>query len=139
MTASPSYSENKELGSKLFEAVQFQDLIAIKDLLGKGGDVNHVENGRPLLGWAAQSGNVEVVNALLAAGANPNLGDTGFGHSPLMRAIDTQQVEIVRALLKAKANPNASSKEKKSCLMMAAESRKPEIVKMLVDAGANVK
>ncbi len=123
---------------KLFEAVQFQDLVQIKALIAGGANANAVENGRPILGWAAQNGNVAVVDALLAAGADPNRSDIAVGHTPLMRAIDTQHVEVVKALLKGKANPSFVSKGK-SCLMMAAESRKPEIVQSLVDAGADTK
>ena len=39
----------------------------IGELLAKGADANHVEGGRNLLIWAAQSGLVEVAEALLAA------------------------------------------------------------------------
>ncbi|MBX7136940.1 MAG: ankyrin repeat domain-containing protein [Oligoflexia bacterium] len=128
------------VGEKLFEAVQFQDLPAVQALLAKGAKADYQQNGRPLLGWAAQSGSVEVVEALLRAGANPNTSDSGgTGHTPLMRAIDTQQTAIVKALLKGGANPNAKTPDGKTCLSMGAESRKPEIVQALVDGGADMK
>ncbi|RIL06773.1 MAG: hypothetical protein DCC75_10575 [Proteobacteria bacterium] len=126
-------------GAELYEAVLFQDLPKIQSLISKGADVNYIENGRPILGWAAQNGSVKVVEALLKAGANPNIADQGIGHTPLMRAIDMQHLEIVRALLGAKADPNAVASDGRSCLMMAVESRKPQIVQALVDARADVK
>ena len=128
----------KPTGSELYEAALFQDLPKVQSLLAAGADANHLERGRPVLGWAAQSGNVEVVEALIKGGANPNIADEGIGHTPLMRAIDTQFIEIVRALLKAKADPNAVNSQGESCLIMAVKSRKPEIVQALIDGGANV-
>ncbi|MCB0330621.1 MAG: ankyrin repeat domain-containing protein, partial [Bdellovibrionales bacterium] len=126
------------LNKQLYQAVQFQDVAQIQALASKGADVNHKENGRPILGWAAQNGNVEVVSALLKLGANPNIADEGVGHTPLMRAIDTQFIEIAKTLLNGKADPNAKNQDGESCLMMAVQSGKPELVKALVDGGADV-
>ena len=126
------------LNKQLYQAVQFQDLPQIQGLVSKGADVNHKENGRPILGWAAQNGNAEVVSALLKLGANPNIADDGVGHTPLMRAIDTQFVDIAKALLDGKADPNAKNLDGESCLMMAMHSGKVELVKLLIDAGADV-
>jgi ankyrin repeat protein len=123
----------------LFEAVQLQDVEALKALLAKGADANTIENGRPLLGWAAQNGNTQIVDLLLKAGANPNLADQGIGHTPLMRAIETQQPGAILLLLKAKADPNAKTPDGESCLTMAVESRKPKVVQALIVSGANVK
>jgi len=127
-------------GDALYEAVLFQDLAKVKSLVANGADVNYIARGRPLLGWAAQnSGDVEVLKFLLKAGANPNIADEGVGHTPLMRAIDTQQIEAVNVLLKAKANPSAKTPDGESCLVLAVKSRKPEIVKALIEAKADVK
>ncbi len=134
-----AFAENAALDKQLTQAVQFQDITETRALLAKGANANAREGGRPLLGWAAQSGELGIVDALLQAGANPNVADEGIGHTPLMRAIDTQQSAIVRALLKAKADPNAKASNGRSCLMMAAASRKPEIVAALIEAGVNVK
>lgn len=131
--------ESAGTGKDLFFAVQVQDLPSLKALLSKGGDANFRENGRSLLGWAAQNGNVAIVEALIEGGAKVNGDVDGVGHTPLMRAIETQQVEIVKVLLKAKADPNAKNSEGESCLMMGVESRKPEIVQELITSGADVK
>ncbi len=132
-------ADNPAKSKALYQAVMFQDTQQIKTLLSQGADANYKENGRPLLAWAAQSGNDEIVNALLAGGANPNVADTSAGHTPLMRAIDTQYETTVKILLKAKADPNAVGLNGKSCLDLAVESRKPGIVQALIEAGANVK
>ena len=128
-----------QLDSALYDAVLFQDLPQVQSLIARGANANHKVNGRPVLAWASQNGNVAIVDALLKGGANPNVADQGIGHTPLMRAIETQHTEIVRSLLKAKANPNAASSEGKSCIMFAIDSHKPEIMQALLDAGANAK
>ncbi len=126
-------------GKELYEAALFQDLPQVQALLAKGANPNHMENGRPILGWAAQNGNVQIVEALLKGGANPNIADEGLGHTPLIRAIETQQTETVIALLKANANPNAKASDGESCLMFAVESRKPKIVQALIYSKVDVK
>lgn len=133
------HAEGGEADKKLYEAVQYQDTLKIKELLASGANPNSKENGRPLLGWAAQAGNVEVVELLLNAKVNVNVADDGIGHTPLMRAIDTQQVAVANALLKAKADPNAKTPDGKTCLDMAVESRKAELVRALLEAGADPK
>lgn len=130
---------SKKLGEELYDAVLFQDLVKMNQLIEKGADVNYIQMGRPLLGWAAQNGNLEVIKALIKAKVDVNKGDQGgVGHTPLMRAIETQHVTIVQALLDAKANPNAQTPDGETCLNMAVESRKPEIVRAIVKAGADV-
>lgn len=139
MGATSARAAGGEKGKELYQAVLFQDMDQIKSLIAAGADTNYIENGRPILGWAAQNGNVEVVKMLIAGKADVNLADKGIGHTPLMRAIDTQQTEIVKALIAGKANPNAKTPDGESCLTMAVKSRKPEIVRTIVEAGANVK
>ena len=126
----------KDQSKELYEAVMFQDLPKIQNLISAGADVNYRENSRSILGWASQSGNLAVVETLLKAGAKTSDVD-GVGHTPLVRAIETQHVDIVRALINAKADPNVKNSEGESCLMMAVHSQKPEIVKAIIDAGAD--
>ena len=138
IAASP-FPAAADTSKDLYMAVMMQDPLQVKSLLTKGANANYKENGRPVLAWAAQSGNDEIVSALLAAGADPNVADTSAGHTALMRAIDTQYESTVKILLKAKADPNKTSLDGKTCLDMAVESRKPGIVQALLDSGANVK
>jgi ankyrin repeat protein len=121
-------------GKDLYQAVMMQDLERVQSLLSEGADANYRENGRSLLGWAAQSGSASIVPALLKGGANPNMADAGAGYTPLMRAIEMQHVDVVRELLAAKSNPNVTSTNGKTCLILAVESRRLEIVQALIDA-----
>ena len=139
IACSSSVVNAADLNSELYQAVLVQDVGEINKLIAAGANPNHLENGRPLLGWAAQNGNVEVVKALIDAKGDVNVADVGIGHTPLMRAIETQQSAIVQVLLKAGANPNAKASDGETCLEMAVQSRKPEIVSALVAAGVDVK
>ena len=136
---STTFVRAADLNADLYQAVLVQDVTDIKKLIAAGANANHLENGRPLLGWAAQNGNLEVVQALLDAKADVNIADQGIGHTPLMRAIETQQRAIVELLLKVHANPNAKASDGETCLEMGVQSRKPEIVSALITAGADVK
>lgn len=120
----------------LYQAVQVQDVEAMKKLLSEGADPNYRSGDRPLLAWAAQGGNLEVVDLLLRSSAEPNATD-GIGHTPLMRAIDMRHLPIVRRLLDGAADPNAKDRDGKTCLMMAVETSDPELVRALTDAGAD--
>ena len=126
-----------KLNQALYEAVLFQDLPKITSLLQQGADANYRENNRPLLCWAAQNGNSTVVTKLIEAGADVNAVD-GIGHTPLIRAIETQQTEIVKILLSKKADPNAKDSQDEPILMYAVKSRKPEIAQAVIAAGADV-
>lgn len=126
------------INAQLLDAVNFQDVPKIKELIKSGANPSSHDDGRSILGWAAQNGNLEVVQALLDAKAETEFVDT-VGHTPLIRAIETRHPAIVDALLKAKANPNFTTKEDRSALMYAVESQTPEIVRLVIKAGADVK
>lgn len=123
---------------ELVRAVQVQDLAKVKALIAKGADVKHMESDRPLLAWAAQSPNVEIVKALIQAGAEVDAVDPGFGETSLFRAVENQHVDNVKELLRAKANPNAKEANGEPVLARAVKGEKAEIVSALVDAGADV-
>lgn len=121
---------------KLFSAVMFGDAAQIKELAAAGADVNSRENDRPLIAWASQNQSVEVVKALIESGADVNSVD-GIGHTPLMRAVETNQLAIAQTLIQAKADLNIKAPNGDTALMMAVKNNSPEVVKALIDAGAN--
>jgi ankyrin repeat protein len=140
----------------------------IKLLLAKGADANtrmhsstetrtvfthqwlYEEGATPFL-RAAQSGDLTLLNLLLEHGADPNIG-TDDGVTPLMVAAGIGWVEgvtyewspeqtqqTVALLLELGADVNAQdSAEGRTALMGAAHKGRTEIIKLLVEHGADL-
>ena len=87
------------------------------------------------LGWAASGRYINVVDALLAAGADVNAGPT----TALQRAAEDGNLEMVELLIRAKADVNAPPGNLSfTALQMAARSGHLKILARLLIAGANV-
>ena len=73
----------ESLRNSLMKAVIEDDTQAVKKLLEKGADANTRESpgGWSALHYAAQNGNVEVVEILLSKGADPNYVGTAPGQT----------------------------------------------------------
>ena len=86
---------------------------------------------------AINFGHPDIVNVLLAAGANPNLADRK-GNTPLIWASDEQQTAIALQLLQAKADPAAKSNKGKTALYYAARNGDQTLAQELLAIGAPV-
>jgi ankyrin repeat protein len=140
LTISTAYTPlwaDSALDSKLAGAVMSMDIQETQTLLGQGADSNYKETNRPMIAWAAQSGSVEIVQALIEAKADMNAVD-GIGQTALMRAVDMDQANVVEALIKAKADTNIQAPDGKTALIMAVSNDKPVLVKALIEAGADM-
>ena len=91
------------------------------------------------LAIAAENGHAAIVERLLARGANPNTAsETGI--TPLMRASRVGSLAAVRALLAKGAQVNGVERDRQqTALMWAVSQRHPEIVKALLENGADIK
>ena len=90
-----------------------------------------------LLTYAAQQGNIEIVNALIEAGADVN--ERNHSRSiltALHQAADSGQVEVVKALLEAGAYMGMTAVGG-TPLHLAARKGHTEIVKAMLEAGGN--
>jgi hemoglobin len=97
--------------------------------------------GRSLLHYASGAGRLEVVNALLSLGTDPDLRDAG-GHTPLYRVANQcaspQGRDVVLALLRSGADVNArNGVTRATALHMAARRGFVEIARTLLDSGAD--
>ncbi len=93
----------------LGNAIAQEDLKGVKKALAMGADPNSIfsisnTSMTALLFSIASNQQPTIVQALLNAGANPNLTNPG-NNTPLMLALQQGNLEIARMLLKAEANP----------------------------------
>lgn len=122
------------------EAIKKNDVETARRMIAAGADVNaaydEYEN-RSLLD-ASYQGNLDLVKMLVEAGADVNLSD-GCGVVPLVRAIVSwhETDEVVKYLIECGANVNACEGESWTPLEAAVHENASDIVKMLLDAGAN--
>jgi hypothetical protein len=91
-----------------------------------------------LICHAAGHGALEIVAALLDAGAQPDAADDGTAPA-LTRAAEEAHGDVVRLLLERGASPNGHDGKSWLPLVGAVMSGAPAIVKLLLDAGANPK
>lgn len=135
----------KDVQAAFHEAVMNGDKQKVQALLRQGADVNSpnvicYKDGRravtPALTYAAFSGDAEMLQVLLDAGADVNARDDE-GSTALLECVMVY-APCVELLLKAGADVNARDCENNTALMFASIDGNPEIVKMLLEAGAHV-
>jgi len=114
-------------------------LDEMQKILSTGVDPN-TQDGRgwcPLM-WATAEGHKEIVDLLLEYGADPNVINY-LGRSAIMYASNYGFYEIAKALLERGAIPNPSKEfTDHPPLSAAADKGHLEVVKLLVEHGANV-
>ena len=87
---------------------------------------------------ASQRGHEAVIERLVKAGASPNLA-TATGATPLMLAAASGHVAAVKQLVAQKADLNTREQaNEQTALMFAAAFDRPEVVKLLIEVGADV-
>lgn len=127
--------------SPLHEAAERHDLDAAAVLLQAGADVDSLlwGYGVPPLAIATRLGDEEMMNLLLAHGANVNAQDT-VGNTPLHAAAGSfaSPASTTALLLSAGADPNIRGRHGATPLLYAARAGKAEVVTLLIESGANI-
>src|SRR5262245_41303528 len=110
----------------------------IEKLLQAGADSNATarEGETPLM-TAARTGKVEAVKTLLVHGADVDAKEQLRGQTALMWAAAEDNTAAVTALVEAHADLNARSNGGFNALLFAVRSGSRDVVKVLLDAGAN--
>ena len=123
---------------QLFDAVLAGNAKAVGEHLSAGSDANIVrqEDGATPLHVAARAGEPEVVIALLANGADPNVQDN-TGSTPLHVAAQAGEPEVMNTLLTSNADTQAEDETGSTPLHIAARAGEPEVVLTLLAGDAN--
>jgi ankyrin repeat protein len=145
----------------LWDAVTNGDLAEVQKLLKKGADPNMTcpdnfvrtamapktkGTGRSLLHHAAWVGNLAVFRAIVEAGGDierrrntawrPHGGVGGRGNTPLHAAVMYRRVPIVEYLLDLGVDVNTAGEQGYTALHISTKFNYPELVALLLEAGA---
>ena len=128
----------KPQAHELSDAVLQDDVGKVKQLIKAGADLQVLDdrsnrNGRYPLNWAAWQNNVDIINALLDAGADINKANlTGF--TALHHAIENGSKEAAALLIKRGANLNAVNRNGMTPLQFAEAKGNQEVAAMIKEA-----
>jgi len=104
---------------------------AVQKLLDLGADVNAQDNdGDAPLHGAAQTGNVEILDLILAKGANPNVKNKEGG-TPLMWAVVFDHEDAVRRLLERGADASLKDASGHTARYWAIKNKRDNLVALL--------
>ena len=124
-------------GSDVADAIMRGDLAAARVLVQKGADVNAAQrDGATALHWAVYRDSLDAVDLLLRAGAKAAANREGI--TPLAMAALYGHAPLVDRLLKAGADAKSLGPNGETMVMFAARNGNPEVIRLLVEAGANV-
>merc|ERR1712080_25574 len=153
LNASGPLDDFEDLWTPLMLAVGKGDMEMLNLLVASGAHVNYQNDyGETALTRAVRfpykEGSVEIAQALIDAGADvntkyPNVArEEEIGWTPLMKALATGHKEMCQLLLAAGPDLSYRNPKGQTALLMAiiydSGDDAPEIVKSLIDAGADV-
>lgn len=129
--------QGSTLNQELHNATIARDNPRIEYLLKRGAkvDARDTDNQTPLM-VAAKSGDLSIINGLLAYKANPDLQDND-GWTAAMHAVKLNEPKIFRLLGQYKANFNILNKVHMSALAMAVFDNKANAAVAMLDNNAN--
>lgn len=122
----------------LMDSVRANDTqAALAELAAHRDAVNlRMSDGTTALHWAAYNRNVELVRALINAGAEVNVRNE-YGSSPMSEAGVTGSREILQLLLDAGADVESPTLEGQTVLMSVVRTPHVDAARLLLERGAN--
>jgi len=136
----------------LMAAARTGRVDAVKLLLSHGSFINASDpyQEETALMWASAEGHLEVVNTLLAAGADPNLkahvstiterkdaDHPSGGFTALMFAVRNGHNDVAEALIKGGADPKLTNADGATATVVAIVNDRFDLAKELLDLGAD--
>ncbi|HKP46186.1 MAG TPA: ankyrin repeat domain-containing protein [Pyrinomonadaceae bacterium] len=119
-------------------AAQADDLEKVTELISRTNvNLRDEDSGTTALEHAVRNANREMVQLLLAAGADVNAKDSA-GETVVMMLDDDATADLIWDLINAGAKVNQKDNNGSTALMQAAETENIEAVRTLLDAGAEV-
>ncbi|GMI14779.1 hypothetical protein TrVE_jg7335 [Triparma verrucosa] len=138
----PAGQAEKQAERDLIDAAEVGNARKVQELLSAGVFVScskEGDEGRTALLKAALRGHLEVVQVLVAAGADVNKARTDDGCTPLFMAAQNGHQNVVQALVTARADLNkATTDTGDTPLYIAAQQGHLDVVQALVAARADV-
>nr|WP_253309278.1 ankyrin repeat domain-containing protein [Rickettsia endosymbiont of Ceutorhynchus assimilis] len=132
-----------QLNKQLLTAVQDGDFEKVKDLVSRGASLDAAnidaqdKDGKTPLHFAAQEGNLDMVQFFLNRGANIKAKDM-YGWTPLHFASAYGKFDVVKFFLDSNINIRAKDRYGDTPLHLAAQNNdKSEIVESFLDSDAN--
>lgn len=119
-----------------FANLHLWDLVNL--LLEHGADVRSVGNrGRSLAHCAVEGNNISLLSSLLGKGLEADAQDLR-GFSLVQEAVRSGSREALEFLIQCNANVNSVARNGTSALILAIDKQEPDLVRDLLQAGADV-
>jgi ankyrin repeat protein len=135
---SVSLLSGAEPDRRLILAAKANDTAQVPALLAERVPVNAFDvDGSTALHWAALNGNLEIADALIAAGANVKAASR-YNVTPLSQACSRGNAAMIERLLRGGAGANDTSEEGQTALMTAALNGNTDALRLLLTHGAKV-
>jgi ankyrin repeat protein len=123
----------------LLWSAHWNDVETARLLIRAGANANVANDfGMTPLSRACTNGSAPLVELLLGAGANPDTA-IATGETPIMTCAGSGAADAVRTLVARGADVNAKEpSQNQTALMWAAAERYPNVVRLLIEAGAQL-
>jgi hypothetical protein len=136
MSDNISKEAQDQLNNQLFDAIKNNKLEEVKKSIDGRANVNVKRVSKTPIYLAVEKGNLEIVQVLLANGADVNVNLGLNGETPLYVAAQNGNIDIVKALIKhEKTEVNLPNADEDTPLHVAVSMGNTDVAKKLIESG----